>query len=229
MIMSTTIPKWTLTLQQKNYAQCDKECDNLVNVFSEQSLASLRAQAEKLFGDMKVRVKMPRVENPSPQSFPQVLPSFEVCTPSVTYPEEVEETLETPMEVEPLDQMKLKYVGLDTCNHNIPFSSREFLSFDEPGPQLKPLPNCPSLDISLGDEKDPKLPIKPQSPSSFRMKVIDHLATHTPPSPHVAYFHPKVLSDVDTGRISIRHCKILKSITLNVLARYDDNALDSLL
>ncbi|GJR51369.1 hypothetical protein Tco_1401890 [Tanacetum coccineum] len=33
-----------------------------------------------------------------------------------------------------------------------------------------------------------------------------------------------VLFDVDTGRISIRHCKILKSITLNVLARSDDNA-----
>ncbi|GJW88999.1 hypothetical protein Tco_0164339 [Tanacetum coccineum] len=28
-----------------------------------------------------------------------------------------------------------------------------------------------------------------------------------------------VLFDVDTGRISIRHCEILKSITLNVLAR----------
>ncbi|GJX61987.1 hypothetical protein Tco_0294887 [Tanacetum coccineum] len=33
-----------------------------------------------------------------------------------------------------------------------------------------------------------------------------------------------VLFDVDTGRISIRHCKILKSTTINVLARSDDNA-----
>nr|GEU32375.1 hypothetical protein [Tanacetum cinerariifolium] len=33
------------------------------------------------------------VENPSPQSTPQVLSSFEVYTPSVTYPDEVEETL----------------------------------------------------------------------------------------------------------------------------------------
>ncbi|GJS15103.1 hypothetical protein Tco_0409575 [Tanacetum coccineum] len=33
-----------------------------------------------------------------------------------------------------------------------------------------------------------------------------------------------VLFYVDTGRISIRHYEILKSITLNVLARSDDNA-----
>ncbi|GJS16748.1 hypothetical protein Tco_0411220 [Tanacetum coccineum] len=33
-----------------------------------------------------------------------------------------------------------------------------------------------------------------------------------------------VLFNVDTSRISIRHCEILKSITLNVLARSDDNA-----
>ncbi|GJU44219.1 hypothetical protein Tco_1201485 [Tanacetum coccineum] len=33
-----------------------------------------------------------------------------------------------------------------------------------------------------------------------------------------------VLFDVNTGRISIRHCEMLKSTTLNVLARFDDNA-----
>ncbi|GJR62733.1 hypothetical protein Tco_1504895 [Tanacetum coccineum] len=33
-----------------------------------------------------------------------------------------------------------------------------------------------------------------------------------------------MLFDVDTGRIYIRHCEILKSINLNILARYDDNA-----
>ncbi|GJW50627.1 hypothetical protein Tco_0091978 [Tanacetum coccineum] len=38
-----------------------------------------------------------------------------------------------------------------------------------------------------------------------------------------------VMFDVDTGRISICHCKILKSITLNVLARSDDNALNQCL
>ncbi|GKD50248.1 retrovirus-related pol polyprotein from transposon TNT 1-94 [Tanacetum coccineum] len=35
-----------------------------------------------------------------------------------------------------------------------------------------------------------------------------------------------VLFDVDTGRIYIHHCLILKSITLNILARSVDNALD---
>ncbi|GKB07339.1 retrovirus-related pol polyprotein from transposon TNT 1-94 [Tanacetum coccineum] len=51
------------------------------------------------------------IENPSPKSTPQVLPSFEEYTPPVTYPEEVEKILGTPMEVEPLDQMKLEDVG----------------------------------------------------------------------------------------------------------------------
>ncbi|GKA47636.1 hypothetical protein Tco_0740519 [Tanacetum coccineum] len=46
-------------------------------------------------------------KNLSPQSYPQVLPSFKVYTPPVTYPEEVEETLGTRMKVEPWDQTKL--------------------------------------------------------------------------------------------------------------------------
>ncbi|GJS24578.1 hypothetical protein Tco_0453210 [Tanacetum coccineum] len=32
-------------------------------------------------------------------------------------------------------------------------------------------------------------PIKPKDPGSFRMKVVEPLTIHTPPSPHVAYFH----------------------------------------
>ncbi|GKB01664.1 hypothetical protein Tco_0829708, partial [Tanacetum coccineum] len=52
------------------------------------------------------------VENLSPQSTPQVLPSFEEYTPHVTYSEEVKETLGNPMEVEPLDQTKLEDVGV---------------------------------------------------------------------------------------------------------------------
>ncbi|GJS22247.1 hypothetical protein Tco_0450879 [Tanacetum coccineum] len=95
------------------------------------------------------------------------------------------------MEIEPLDHTKLEVVGLDTCNHEIPLSSREVPSFDEPDPQPQPLRNCPSLDVSLGDERGPAPPIKQYSPNSFKMKVIDHLTIHTPPSPHVASFHPK--------------------------------------
>ncbi|GJY43502.1 putative RNA-directed DNA polymerase, partial [Tanacetum coccineum] len=56
-----------------------------------------------------------KVDNPSPQSTLQVLPSFEVYTPPVTHLEEVEETIEIPMEVEPLNETKLEEVkGLKT-------------------------------------------------------------------------------------------------------------------
>ncbi|GKA68012.1 hypothetical protein Tco_0767929 [Tanacetum coccineum] len=49
---------------------------------------------------------------------------------------------------------------------------KEVPSFDEPKPQPNPLPNCPSLDISLGDKRGPEPPTKPHSPDSFRMEVI---------------------------------------------------------
>ncbi|GKB09587.1 hypothetical protein Tco_0837899 [Tanacetum coccineum] len=127
----------------------------------------------------------------SPESTTQTLPLFEEYTPSVTYPEEVEETLGTLMEVEPLDETQLKDLGLNTCNYDIPLSSREVPSFDEPKPQPKPLANFPTLDVSLGDERGPQPPIKPYSPDSFRMKVVEPLTIHTPPSPHVTSFHPK--------------------------------------
>ncbi|GJV25664.1 hypothetical protein Tco_1378359 [Tanacetum coccineum] len=127
----------------------------------------------------------------SPKSTTQTLSSLEEYTPPVTYPEEVEETLGTPMEGEPLDETQLEDLGLNTYNHDIPLSSREVPSFDEPKPQPKPLANFPTLDVSLGDEKGPQPPIKPHSPDSFRMKVVEPLTIHTPPSPHVASFHPK--------------------------------------
>ncbi|GJY71855.1 hypothetical protein Tco_0475558 [Tanacetum coccineum] len=110
----------------------------------------------------------------------------------MTYPKEVEETLGSPMEVEPFDQTKLEDVGLN--NHSIPISSREVPIFDEPEPQPQPLPNCTSLDISLGEERGLEPPIKPHIPDSFRMKVVDNLTIHTPPSPHMAYFHPRDIS-----------------------------------
>ncbi|GKD81417.1 hypothetical protein Tco_1348256 [Tanacetum coccineum] len=74
------------------------------------------------------------------------------------------------MEVEPLDQPKIEDVGLDIYNHDIPLSSKEVPSIDEPEPQL--LVNFPSLDISLREERGPKPSIKPHSLDSFRMKVI---------------------------------------------------------
>ncbi|GJR24426.1 hypothetical protein Tco_0972953 [Tanacetum coccineum] len=93
------------------------------------------------------------------------------------------------MEVEPLDKLKLEDVGLDTCSHGLFLSSRGVPSVDEPEPQ--PLPNFPSLDVSLGDQRSPEPPIKPHCAYSFRMKEVDNLTIHILPSPHVAPFHPK--------------------------------------
>ncbi|GJZ84033.1 UDP-galactose transporter 1 [Tanacetum coccineum] len=84
----------------------------------------------------------------NPQSVPQILPSFEVSTPPMTYPKEVEDTIGTLIEVEPLHQTKLE-------------------------------------DVGLGDKRGLEPPIKPYSPDGFRMKVVDNLTIHTPPSPHV--------------------------------------------
>jgi len=112
-------------------------------------------------------------------------PSFEAHTPPVTYPEEVEETLGIPMEVEPLDQAPLEDIGLNACSDNLTPSSREFPSVDEPEPQS--LHTFPSLDIFLGDKRGTDPPINQYYPGSFRMKE----AIHSPPSPHVAYSHPK--------------------------------------
>ncbi|GKE62421.1 hypothetical protein Tco_1512788 [Tanacetum coccineum] len=125
----------------------------------------------------------------SKQNSPQVLPSFEVYTPSMTYSEEVEETIGIPMEVESLDETQLEDLGLNTCSHDLFPSSREFPRFDELEPQ--PLPNLPFLDVNIGDKRGPEPPIKPTSPDSFRMKVVDHLTIHTPPSSHVASFYPR--------------------------------------
>nr|GEW32703.1 hypothetical protein [Tanacetum cinerariifolium] len=128
----------------------------------------------------------------SPESTTQTLSSFEEYTQPVTYPEEVENILRTLIEVEPLNETKLEEVGLN-YNHNTPFSSKEVPSFDKPEPQPQPLPDCSPLDTSLGTERGLKPPIKPQSPDSFRMKVLDNLIIHTPPSSLVASFHLKDL------------------------------------
>ncbi|GKE45924.1 hypothetical protein Tco_1473208, partial [Tanacetum coccineum] len=112
-----------------------------------------------------------KVDNPSPQSTPQVFPSIEVYTPPVTYPEEVDETIGISMEVEHLNHAKLEDLGLNTCSHDLSLSSREIPSIDEPEPQPQPLPNCLPLDVKLGDKREIDPPIKPHSPDSFRMKM----------------------------------------------------------
>nr|GEU71870.1 ribonuclease H-like domain-containing protein [Tanacetum cinerariifolium] len=128
-----------------------------------------------------------KVDNPSAQSTPQVLLSFEVYTPPMTYPKEVDETIGIPIEIEPLDRMKLEDLGLNTCCHDLFLSSKELFSVDEPEPQL--LPNHSPLDVNLGDKRRSDPPINLYSPGSFRMKVVKPLTSHTPPSPHVACFY----------------------------------------
>ncbi|GKC71514.1 hypothetical protein Tco_1117397 [Tanacetum coccineum] len=116
----------------------------------------------------------------SPESTTQTLLSFEEYTPPVTYPEEVEKTLGTPIELEPLEKTPLEDLGLNTCNHAIPFTSREIPNFDDLKPQPQPLPSCTSLDISLGEEGGPEPPIKPHIPNSFMINVVDNLTIHIP-------------------------------------------------
>ncbi|GKE41724.1 hypothetical protein Tco_1469008, partial [Tanacetum coccineum] len=111
----------------------------------------------------------------SPESTIQTLPSFKEYTPPVTYPKEVEETLGTPIEVDPFNKTQLEDLGLNACNHDIPLSSREVPSFNETKPQPQPLPNYSPLDISLRDKRGLEPPIKPHSLDSFKMKEVDHL------------------------------------------------------
>ncbi|GJY31219.1 hypothetical protein Tco_0414714 [Tanacetum coccineum] len=186
-------------------AQYEKNCSNPTSAISDETITNPNAQT---VGDDMVRVQVPRcmawldydehvdslsmMDNEvgviSPESTTQTLPSFKEYTPPVTYQEEVEKTLETPIEVEPLNETKLEKVGMN-CNHNTPLSSKKVPSFDGPEPQ--PLLNSPSLDVSLGEVISPEPPIKPHSSDSSRMKVVDYLTTQTPPSPHVANSHPK--------------------------------------
>ncbi|GKA82648.1 hypothetical protein Tco_0789396 [Tanacetum coccineum] len=126
----------------------------------------------------------------SPESTIQTLSSFEEYTPPVTYLKEVEKTLGTLIEVEPLNETKLEEVGLN-CNHNTPLSSRGFLSVDELESQL--LPNFSPLDVNLGDKGGTDPPINPYSPGSLRMKELKPLTIHTPPLPHVVIFDEKKL------------------------------------
>ncbi|GJR36072.1 alkylated DNA repair protein AlkB homolog 8 isoform X1 [Tanacetum coccineum] len=73
-------------------------------------------------------------------------------------------------------------------------------------PEAKLLPNFSPLNVNLGDKRGTDPPIKPHSPDSFRMKVVDKSTINTPPSPHVVSFHPK-----DTMRSSMEIC-ILKGL-----------------
>ncbi|GJR30768.1 hypothetical protein Tco_1107000 [Tanacetum coccineum] len=88
----------------------------------------------------------------------------------MTYLDEVEEIIGIPIEVKPLNKPQLADLGLNTCNHDIPFSSREVPSFDKPKPQPQPLRNYPSMVCSIGDEKALNHPI-----NHFSRIVLDEV------------------------------------------------------
>ncbi|GJW70589.1 putative reverse transcriptase domain-containing protein [Tanacetum coccineum] len=146
-------------------AQYDKKYSNPTSVISDDTIANPNVQ---IVGDDMVRIQVPR------------------CMAWLNCDEHVD-SLRTPIEVEPLNETKLEEVGLN-CNHNTPLSFRKVPSFDKSEPQPQPLPNYPPLDASLGTKRGLKPPIKPQSPDSFRMKVLDNLTILTPPSSLVVSF-----------------------------------------
>ncbi|GKA89447.1 hypothetical protein Tco_0811259 [Tanacetum coccineum] len=83
------------------------------------------------FVEMHRGIAWDMVKNPSSQT----LPLFEEFTPPLAYPEEVEETLRTLIEEEPMDQTQLEDVGFDSPDYNLSLSSREVPSFDGLEPQ----------------------------------------------------------------------------------------------
>ncbi|GJZ52964.1 hypothetical protein Tco_0607849 [Tanacetum coccineum] len=122
---------------------------------------------------MHLCIAWDKVDNPSPQSTPHVLSSFEEYTPPVTYPEEVDKTIGIPMEVKPLEHTKREDLRLNTCSHDLFPSSREFPSMDESEPQ--PLTNLPFLDVNLRGKKGTDPPINLYSLGSFRMKAFGRI------------------------------------------------------
>ncbi|GJR75185.1 hypothetical protein Tco_0087550 [Tanacetum coccineum] len=188
--------------KKARYEDALRKSDQMHQTFKKSSLAMthklddmielLESQPKETYiEDLECSLGMMNNEegNTSPQSTPQIPPSFEEYTSPMTYPKEVEETLGTPMEDEPFEQMKLEDLDVNTCSHDLFISSREVSSVDEPEPQL--LPNFPSLDVNLEEKRGTDPPINPYSPGSFRMKVVEHLIIYTPPSSYVAAFHPK--------------------------------------
>ncbi|GKC62807.1 hypothetical protein Tco_1095405 [Tanacetum coccineum] len=151
--------------QEKRVKQLEEYMEVIMGDFMQLSSKVTRRLKEKIIEEGS---RMRKIKNiTSPQSTPQVLPSIEENTPPVTYPEDIEETLGTPIEVEPLNETKLEEVGLN-FNHNTPLSSREIPNFDGPEPQ--PLLNSPSLDIF---DDDWRLESKEVSPLGEELSLFD--------------------------------------------------------
>ncbi|GJX94570.1 hypothetical protein Tco_0349156 [Tanacetum coccineum] len=118
-------PLRTYQLWKKTFYQETHKLDDMTELPKSQPEKTYEEDLESSLGMMENKVG-----NTSPQDTSQILPSLEEYIPPVTYSKVVEETLGTTIEVEPLDQTKIKDV--DLTNHNISLSSREILSVDEP-------------------------------------------------------------------------------------------------
>ncbi|GKE28658.1 hypothetical protein Tco_1444042 [Tanacetum coccineum] len=118
---------------KKTYKE-DLECE-MVMVKVPMCMSWLDTHDEPI-GDLNTIVD--KAENPSSQSTPQVLLSFEIYIPPVTHLEEVEETIGIPMEVEHLEHMKLKDLGLNTCSYDLFLSSREIPNNPGDGVRINP-------------------------------------------------------------------------------------------
>nr|GEW49361.1 hypothetical protein [Tanacetum cinerariifolium] len=112
----------------ENMPNMIKKCSNPTSAIFDETIAHPNAQ---IVGDEMVRVQVPRsiawsdydkhvdslstIDNEvgviSPESTTQTLPSFKEYISPVTYPKEVEKTLGTPIEVERLNEIKLKEVA----------------------------------------------------------------------------------------------------------------------
>ncbi|GKC81617.1 hypothetical protein Tco_1137334 [Tanacetum coccineum] len=93
--------------------------------------------------------------------------------------------------------MKLEDLGLNTCSHDLFPSSRKFPSVEKLEPQS--LPNLPFLDVNLGYKIGTDPPIKPHGSGSFRIKIVEPLTIHTPPSSHVNILQELTNGDLRAG------------------------------
>ncbi|GJR41631.1 hypothetical protein Tco_1309734 [Tanacetum coccineum] len=151
-------------------AQYDKKCSNPTSAILDETIANPNAQ---IVGDDMVRVLVPR------------------CMAWLDYDEYVDSL--SMMDNE-LSKVLESGEGSNHQGGDKEFNlgckvTREVPSFDVPEPQ--PVLNSLSLDKSLRDVIGPEPPIKPHSPDSSKMKVVDYLTTQTPPSPHVSNSHHK--------------------------------------
>ncbi|GJV71852.1 hypothetical protein Tco_1491847 [Tanacetum coccineum] len=125
-----------LILTPSDYTQRDLDYEageNLMGLSAEEAWETIKDYAyDEPICDLDMMKD--KVDNPRPQSTPQVLSSFEVYTSPVTYSEEVKDTLRILMEIEPLDHTKVENLGLNTCSHDLFLSSRGVHSVDEPKP-----------------------------------------------------------------------------------------------